>query len=700
MTKMIYNLKEAARGDKNLLGGKGYHVAQLDKLATDLSLSFEVPPACIIPTTLWKAYNQNKKKALALVKDELIPQIISELSENGVFPLVSVRSGAPVSMPGMMDTVLNLGIHSGNVEDFAKQGSKAWAYDCYARYLTMYGEIALDIDKKLFEKVKKEKFKTVKELEKAFGDIYKKAGEKLPGADIENQLLTAISAVLSSWNNERATIYRQINNIDDNLGTAIIVQKMVFGNKNENSGTAVVFSRDTNTGSSTLSGEYLINAQGEDVVSGSRTPEDIIDMREWNADIFQNIKSDVKKLEEHFKEVQDVELTIEDGKLYFLQTRTAKRTPQAAVKIAMDMVSDGLISKEEAFSKLTLKDYLALNNKQVDPSYKVAADAQGLPASSGVMLGRVVFDLRGTELTEEGEPTILLAKETTPDDMPVLKEVSGVLTCVGGVTSHAAVVARSLNKTAVVGASDIKIFKENDSKRDTWYAIINNHKVVENDELTLDAQTGRVWVGRDVPIIDGAQNKNLLKLEDLVFEVYPFARAVSNTDDMFSDKNMVYTTYRLDGENSSEVEKQLFTAIEIMQDSEPEDYFAVIDLQGKLDFIEATFEETVPFTQSLALSNFEEKAEVMLKWSGEKDKFQVYLGKYTELYGDKFKEYGFNVAPENYLQLQLGSKASTVVKDNAKFLTVVDSLAKHHLEKPSRNLVISGKNAILSLLPR
>ncbi len=694
---MIYSLKEAAAGQLSLLGGKGYHIAQLDKLMKDLDLSFKVPEACIVPTSLWKMYDKNKKKTTAYIKDELIPQIMKDLSDKkGNFPIVSVRSGAPVSMPGMMDTVLNLGFNKDNVEELAKANTKEWAYDCYARYLKYYAEIALGIEKEKFKKVEKKTYKSSKEINEDFEPIYKKAGFKLPDSDVKEQLLTCILAVLESWNSERAKVYREINKIPDDLGTAIIVQKMVYGNRNDNSATAVVFSRDTNTGSSMISGEYLINAQGEDVVSGSRTPEDIEDMKMWNEELFRNVKADVKKLETHFKEVQDVELTIEDGNLYFLQTRTAKRTPQAAVKIALDLADEGLIEKKDIFGKISLKDYLALNNKQIDAGYRTAADAQGLPASSGVMLGKVVFDLRGTELTEEGHPTILLATETTPDDMPTLKEVSGVVTSVGGVTSHAAVVARSLNKVAIVGSSDVKVYKE--GKRDTWYATVGGIKVVENDELTIDATTGRIWVGNDAPIVDGGANKNLLKLEDIIFDIYPFARAVSNPDDIFCDKNVVYATYKLDSESGSKIKDDLFNAIEIMQDSEPSDYFAVIDLQGKLDFIEANFEETVPFTDSLAKANFEQKAEALLEWSGEKDKFKVYLGKYHDEYAHRFTEYGFKVADEKFLSINLGEKANKVISDKEKFLTIVDILHAHHLEKPSKNLVVSGKNALLSLL--
>lgn len=696
--KMIYTLAEAVNEDKAIIGGKGYHVAQLKKLKDDLELNFDVPEAYILPTTLWKQYNKNSKKTITYIKEELIPQIIKGLSTKEGFPMVSVRSGAPVSMPGMMDTILNLGINSSNVDMYAKKGNKEWAFDCYTRYLTMYGEIALGIEKKKLHGLRDKKYKSAAEIEAAFDKVYSKEKKALPKDDIETQLLTAIVAVLDSWNNERAQIYRKMNHIDESLGTAIIIQKMVFGNLNDNSATAVVFSRDTNTGSSAMSGEFLVKAQGEDVVSGSATPDDIYDMKEWNEQLFVNIREDLKKLEKHFKDVQDVELTIEDGKMYFLQTRTAKRTPAAALKIAVDMVEDETIEKHEIFSRVSLQEYLSLNNRQVDPGYKIAPDAVGLSASSGVLVGRVVFDLRGTEITEEGEPTILLATETTPDDMPVLKEVSGVVTCVGGVTSHAAVVARSLNKAAIVGSSDIKVVVDKEAKRDTWHAIIGGKRVEENDVLTIDAENGRVWLGDSVPIIDGAENKNLLKIEDMIFDIYPFARAVSEPNDIFCDKNVVYATYRLDTESYTDTKDKLFQAIEIMQDSLPEDYFAIIDLQGKLDFIENTFEETVPFTQSLAKNNFEAKASALLEWSGDKDKFKVYLGKYQSEYEDKFKEYGFEVADKNMLQLKLGQEVE--VRDNEKFLTIVDRLSELHLQKPSKNLVISGKNALISLLAK
>ena len=485
-----------------------------------------------------------------------------------------------------------------------------------------------------------------------------------------------------------------MENIDNNLGTAIIIQKMVFGNLNEKkSATAVVFSRNTNTGSMAISGEFLVNAQGEDVVSGAVTPNDIDDMKQWNKTMYEDIRSDVKKLEKHFKDVQDVELTIEDGKLYFLQTRVAKRTPVAALKIAVDMVDEGLIKKEELFSRIDLKDYLSVNTRQIDTSYKVAADAVGLSASSGVLVGRVVFDLRGLDLVEEGKPTILLATETTPDDMALLKEVSGVVTCVGGVTSHAAVVARSLNKVAIVGTSDIKVHLG--EKREDFYAMIGGQKVVENDEITIDGETGRIWIGNDVPIVDGSENKNVLKIEDMIFDIYPFMRAISDINDLFSDKNVIYATYKLDTETESKIEEDLFTAIEIMQDSEPEDYKAVIDLQGKLDFIENSLEEKVPFTETLGLDTFKTKLEILMRWSGDKNKFSVYLGKYYDDFHKELEDYGFNVLKTKDLKMELGKDVEI---NNKSSLTIVDKLSKSNIEKPSKNLIISGKNALISLL--
>lgn len=699
MTKYLYNLDTASEESKNTLGGKGYYLSKLNKLNKDLGLSFEVPSACIIPTQLWQLYAKQPKKAIQIIESEIIPQIKAQLSTDGTFPLVSVRSGAPVSMPGMMDTVLNLGINMENVDTFAKSGTKAWAYDCLKRYLSMYAQIVLGIDKKAFHEVEQKTYKTKKDIESDFTAIYKKNGHKLPGTDVDTQLKSSIVSVLESWNNERAKIYRKINNIDDSIGTAIVVQKMVFGNKNDNSATAVIFSRDTNDGSSVVTGEYLINAQGEDVVAGVRTGKDFNSLRQWNETLYEQIRSDVKKLETHFKDVQDVELTIEDGKLYFLQARTAKRTPQAAIKIAINMVEEGIIEAKEVFSKVSLDEYLKINTKQVDPGYNERADGQGLSASSGVLIGQVVFDLKSFDNVSEDKPTILLAKETTPDDMPILKEVSGVLTAVGGVTSHAAVVARSLNKVAIVGCEDLKV--NTTGPRQSWHATIGGNKVSEGDLITIDAPTGRVWIGNAVPIIDGTTNKYVLKLEDMVFDAFDFIRAVSTPDDIFCDKDVLYATYRLDSQDYSKIKEDLFAAIDVMQSSLPEDYLAIIDLQGKLDFITQNFSESVPFTDSLAKSNFEDKANVLLSWSGAKDKFKVYLGKYEQEYASKFTDYGFTVLPKEELKLSLSTTVSGKNDTkNKNFITIVDTVNEDLIDRAKKKVAISGKNALMGLLKK
>lgn len=697
MSKLLFTLEDKTDADKSLLGGKGYYVKDMASIDDLSETGVQIPPATILTTDLWREYSKNSKKTIEKLKKEIVPEIVrylSSKSKDGSFPLVSVRSGAPVSMPGMMDTILNLGVNQGNVEELVK--TNPHAYDCYKRFLTMFGEIALGIDKKAFNGTHDKNYKNSKEINKDFEKIYKDAGFDLPNDNVENQLLVAIVSVLKSWDNERAKVYREIQGISEDIGTAVVIQKMVFGNKNEKSATGVLFTRDPSSGKATITGEFLINAQGEDVVAGVRTPTDIMEMRDWNEDAYNQVFRAAKKLEEYYGEVQDIEFTIEDGQVYFLQTRTAKRTPLAAIKIALDFAEEGKISSEDVFKKVSLKDYLAANSKQIDPSFTDAPDGVGLPASTGVLIGQVVFDLRGTELVDEKK--ILLAHETTPDDMPVLKNVDGVITAIGGVTSHAAVVARSLNKCAIVGSEDLKIFKE--GKRENWYAKIGTEIVKEGDFVTMDAETGRVWASNAVPIVDGANDKVLVKLEDLVFKTYPLIRSTSDVDDVITDMPTLYASYPLDELEDEKVKSELFDACEFINNAEELDVGGVLDLTGKLDFLSNQVEQHIPFMDNVAQQVFERKAEILLEYYGEKSKMKVYLGKYHDQWEDKFVNHGFSLLDPNNFVLKLNSDNFKIDKENLYY--IANQITEKHLEEitnnPNKKLAISAKNAMLSLL--
>lgn len=697
MSKLLLTLEDKTNADKALLGGKGFYVKDMASINELDETGVQVPPATILTTDLWKEYSQNSKKTVEKIKKELVPEIVKYLSsksKDGSFPLVSVRSGAPVSMPGMMDTILNLGVNQGNVEEMVK--TNPHAYDCYKRFLTMFGEIALGIDKKAFDATRDKDYKNAKEINKDFEKIYKNAGFDLPNDNVENQLLVAIVSVLKSWDNERAQIYREINKIPADIGTAVVIQKMVFGNKNDQSATGVLFTRDPSTGKSSITGEFLINAQGEDVVSGVRTPTDIMEMRDWNEEAYNTVFRAAKKLEDYYGEVQDIEFTIEDGQVYFLQTRTAKRTPLAAIKIALDFADEGKIDAKDVFKKVSLKEYLAANSKQIDPSFTDAPDGVGLPASTGVLIGQAVFDLRGTELVDEKK--ILLAHETTPDDMPVLKNVDGVITAIGGVTSHAAVVARSLNKCAIVGSEDLRIFKE--GKRENWYAKIGTVIVKEGDFVTMDAETGRVWASNSVPIVDGANDKVLVKLEDLAFKTYPLIRATSDVDDVITDMPTLYASYPLDELDDDKIKKELEDACEFINGAEELDIGGVIDLTGKLDFLSTQVEQNIPFMENVAQQVFEKKAEILLEYYGEKNKMKVYLGKYHDQWEDKFVTHGFKLLDPSSLKITLNDDKFKIEKENLYY--IANQITEKHLEEISNNsnkkLAISAKNAMLSLL--
>ena len=494
---------------KDILGGKGANLAEM------ASLGLPVPPGFTISTEVCKYYWENGKKFPEGLKDN-VEKAMKELEEvtgkkfgdpNNPL-LVSVRSGAAVSMPGMMDTILNLGLNDDSVEGLAKQtNNERFAWDSYRRFIQMFGDVALGIAHEKFEEnlneVKAQKgvkqdieldANDLKKVVELYKRLYKEEGKEFPQDPME-QLWIAIEAVFGSWNNPRAIKYRQINNLDNQglLGTAVNVVAMVFGNMGEDSGTGVAFTRDPNTGEKKYYGEFLTNAQGEDVVAGIRTPKSLEELKNINKPVYDQLIELMNNLEKHFRDMQDIEFTVEKGKLYILQTRSGKRTAAAAVKIAVDMVKEELINKEEAVMRVRPEDIEKLLHPVFDPEELKKAQyiGKGLPASPGAATGKVVFSAEDAEKkVKEGEKVILARPETSPEDVGGMNVAEGILTSRGGMTSHAAVVARGMGKTAVVGAEDIAIDLKN--------KVIRSNGVVikEGEWISIDGNEGKVYAGK------------------------------------------------------------------------------------------------------------------------------------------------------------------------------------------------------------
>jgi len=512
--KMVYYFSEKRTdGDasmRDLLGGKGAGLAEMSRLG------LPVPPGFTITTEACRKYYALGRKLPPGLWDEVLEGMkqLEEWTGKGFGQrenplLVSVRSGAKFSMPGMMDTVLNLGLNDETVEGLANlSGDARFAYDSYRRFIAMFGDIVMGVAKEKFAKVfdsYKEKIGAKSDLElnsddlkrivELFKEIVKNEKGKLFPSDPYEQLRMAIMAVFESWNNERAIAYRNYNKISHNLGTAVNICTMVFGNFGENSGTGVLFTRDPSTGENRVYSEFLFTAQGEDVVAGIRTPLKIEEMKKAMPEIYEQLMEIVRKLEAHYRDMQDVEYTIERGKLWLLQTRSGKRTAQAAVKIAVDMVQEGLITKEEALMRVEPQQIEQLLHPRIDPSAKYEVIARGLNASPGAAIGKVIFDSsRAKELGEAGESVILVRPETNPDDVAGMIASKGVLTARGGATSHASVVARGLGKPAVVGCEALKIDLEGK------FFTAGDKVVKEGDIITINGTTGEVIWG-EVPVI-------------------------------------------------------------------------------------------------------------------------------------------------------------------------------------------------------
>ena len=503
--KYVYLFKEGNETMRNLLGGKGANLAEMT------ILGIPVPQGFIVTTEACNKYYNDGK----VISEEVLEQIQNHIAkleeitgkkfgslENPL--LVSVRSGARVSMPGMMDTILNLGLNDEAVEVVAKQtNNPRFAYDSYRRFVQMFSDVVMGVEKRLFENIIDEMKEArgvhydteltaddLKELVVKFKDLYKKEMKKDFPQDPKEQLVEAITAVFRSWDNPRAIVYRRLNDIPGEWGTAVNVQEMVFGNKGDTSGTGVAFSRNPATGEKGIYGEYLMNAQGEDVVAGIRTPLSITKLNEQNPALYKQFIDIVNKLENHYKDMQDMEFTIEEGKLFFLQTRNGKRTAQAALKIAVDLVSEGMLSKEEAILKVEPKQLDSL----LHPTFEASAlkntkeIAKGLPASPGAACGKVAFTAEeAKERAEKGEKVVLVRLETSPEDIEGMIAAEGILTVRGGMTSHAAVVARGMGTCCVAGCGELKVDEEKRTLE------VGGKVYTDKDYISIDGSTGNIY---------------------------------------------------------------------------------------------------------------------------------------------------------------------------------------------------------------
>lgn len=519
--KYVYLFHEGSAEMRALLGGKGANLAEMT------NLGLPVPPGMTITTDACRQYYKAGQRFPEGMEDEVrrnLQQLEQQTGkkfgdiENPL--LVSVRSGAVFSMPGMMDTILNLGLNEQTVQGLAKNtGNLRFAYDAYRRFIQMFSDVVLDIEKHDFEFIlSRQKDRqgvtydqelspeSLRDIIDAYKDlVQQKSGRAFPEDPME-QLFMAVEAVFRSWNNDRAIIYRNLNKIDHELGTAVNVQSMVFGNMGNDCGTGVAFTRNPSTGENLLYGEYLTNAQGEDVVAGIRTPQPISKLKDEMPEIFAQFSQIANTLEKHYRNMQDIEFTIEKGKLFMLQTRNGKRTAQAAVKVAHDLVTEGLIDKKDAILLVEPGQLDQLLHRQIDSSAKLNVVATGLPASPGAASGTVVFDADDAEhLGKTGKKVLLVRTETTPDDIHGIITAQGILTSRGGMTSHAAVVARGMGKPCVCGCEALKIDYTHRQ------LTIGDLIIKEGEALSIDGSTGRVILG-DVPMKDPELSPEYLEL--------------------------------------------------------------------------------------------------------------------------------------------------------------------------------------------
>ena len=520
--KYVYLFSEGDETMRELLGGKGANLAQMVKLG------MPVPQGFTVTTEACTRYYEDGRKIAPEIEAEIYEYLAKVEEVNGKKfgdpdkpLLVSVRSGARASMPGMMDTILNLGLNdevaAGLIKGNPDPKFERFVYDSYRRFIQMFSDVVMEISKKKFEviidELKEKKgvkddieldAADMKELVKLFKAYYKEQkGEDFP-SDPKVQMMESVKAVFRSWDNPRANVYRRMNDIPYSWGTAVNVQPMVFGNLNENSGTGVAFTRDPATGEKALFGEYLINAQGEDVVAGVRTPSPIAKLKEDMPEVYEQFATIANKLETHYRDMQDMEFTIENGKLYMLQTRNGKRTAAAALKIAVDLVDEGMITEDEAVMRVEPKQLDSLLHPQFDAKALKAAEVigKGLAASPGAACGRVVFTAEDAkEWADRGEKVVLVRLETSPEDIEGMAAAQGILTVRGGMTSHAAVVARGMGACCVSGCGDIKMFESEK------YFTLGGKKISEGDYISIDGSTGNIY-GEAVPTVEATISGN------------------------------------------------------------------------------------------------------------------------------------------------------------------------------------------------
>ena len=511
--RYVYDFDEPTTGGRELLGGKGIGLAEMTKLGVP------VPAGFTITTDACRAYMAARELPAGLEAE--VDEHVRRLEEragkrfgaSGDPLLVSVRSGAAVSMPGMMDTILNLGLNDAAAEGLAERtGNTRFAFDSYRRLIQMFGEVVEGIDGHRFESalssLKLERgvqhdtdlsADDLRELVATFKQIYREETGLEFAVDAREQLLRAVRAVFESWDTPRAQVYRRAHHLADDLGTAVNVVQMVFGNKGERSGTGVAFTRDPSTGESGLYGEFLANAQGEDVVAGIRTPQPLEAMRDVLPKAFDQLVETMRRLEEHYRDMQDIEFTVEDEQLYLLQTRAAKRTAAAALKAAVAMVDEGLITREDAVGRIDPGQLDQLLHPMIDPKAALEVAGKGLNASPGAASGAIVFDADTAVERAKSGPVILVSWETTPDDIHGMIAAEGILTVHGGMTSHAAVVARGMGKPCVAGCDDLTL--------ESGTATIGGRTLQEGDVITIDGGTGRVFIG-EVPLVPPQINED------------------------------------------------------------------------------------------------------------------------------------------------------------------------------------------------
>lgn len=630
MTKYVYSFDEGNKDMRELLGGKGANLAEMTHIG------LPVPSGFTVTTEACNKYYADNEVLSEDVKNEVFEQISKlEIKTGKKFGdlnnplLVSVRSGAPASMPGMMDTVLNLGINDEVAKSFTNiTNNKRFVYDSYRRFIQMFADVVKGYSKASFERVLDDikKAKGIQydteltendmyEITEEFKRIYKElSGSDFP-QDPKQQLVEAITAVFRSWNNERAIVYREMNDIPSSWGTAVNVQEMVYGNSGENSGTGVAFTRNPANGENKLFGEYLINAQGEDVVAGIRTPKSISTLREVMPNIYNEFETIAKKLENHYKDMQDMEFTIENGKLFMLQTRNGKRTAEAAIKIAVDMVNEGLLTREEALLKVEPNQLDQLLHPKFDAEHLKVAKiiSKGLAASPGAGTGKIYFNSLDCENAKKrGEDTLLVRLETSPEDIKGMTSSNGILTVRGGMTSHAAVVARGMGKCCVSGCSDLIIDEEKKT-----LTTLDGLVFKEGDYLSIDGATGNVYgeqVKTVAPDISGdfetfmawADSVRTLKVranadttQDALMAKKFGAEGIGlcRTEHMFFDKDRIFNFRRMIAAENKEQREEALLKILPYQRGDFEQLFEVMD--GKpviIRYLDPPLHEFLPHT--------------------------------------------------------------------------------------------------------